>query len=119
MKLLIAVTTACAMALIAPAVQAKAKVSVNAALIAKGHAIAQAQCARCHGIGPTDTSPHDQAPPFERFAERYPIEQLAETFAEGIVVGHNDMPPFQFQPSEIEALLAYLGSLERSRPDAK
>lgn len=79
----------------------------------RGHEIAEKHCARCHGIGTRDEiSPMREAPPFRRFRERYPIEHLAEAFAEGIVVGHGDMPAFEFQPGEIDALLAYLKSIK-------
>lgn len=78
-----------------------------------GREIARENCARCHGIGRADESPLEQAPPFRRLHERYPVEQLAEALAEGIVVGHMEMPPFEFQPAEIQALLAYLETLER------
>jgi len=78
-----------------------------------GREIARENCARCHGTGRTDESPLEQAPPFRRLHERYPIEQLAEALAEGIVVGHMEMPPFEFRPAEIQALLAYLESLDR------
>ncbi len=78
-----------------------------------GRDIAQEYCARCHGIGRMDDSPLEQAPPFRRLHDRYPIEELAEAFAEGIVVGHTEMPPFAFDPPQIDALLAYLKSLER------
>jgi len=84
-------------------------------LVETGREIAQSHCARCHGISRIDESPLEQAPPFRRLHERYPIEQLAEALAEGIVVGHMEMPAFQFEPREIEALLAYLGTLERGK----
>jgi mono/diheme cytochrome c family protein len=91
---------------------AKTTVSYDSALITRGHTIAREHCARCHGIGPTDQSPFEEAPPFSHIAERYPIENLAEAFAEGILIGHKEMPPFEFRPRDIDALLAYLGSLE-------
>ncbi len=92
---------------------AKTSVSRNPAVIEIGRTLARDNCARCHGIGRTDESPLEQAPPFRRLHERYPIEQLAEAFAEGIVVGHTEMPAFQLEPAQIDALLAYFGSLER------
>jgi len=76
-----------------------------------GRIIALENCARCHAVGREDVSPLDEAPPFRRLRERYPIEDLQEALAEGIVVGHNEMPPFAFDPAQIEALLFYLGSL--------
>ena len=76
-----------------------------------GWQIAQTNCITCHAIGRTGDSPLDEAPPFRRLHERYKIDDLAEAFAEGIVVGHKEMPPFAFEPRQIDALLAYLKSL--------
>jgi cytochrome c len=83
----------------------------DAAMIAKGRALVEAKCARCHAIGREDKSPHEKAPPFRDVVEIYPSEDLAEALAEGIVSGHPDMPVFQFAPAEIEAFLGYLNSL--------
>ena len=86
--------------------------------IAKGRAILKTNCARCHAIGMEDSSPHEEAPPFRVVVTRYPPEDLAEALAEGIVSGHPDMPEFVFQPDEIEAILAYLGTLTPSSDEA-
>ena len=75
--------------------------------------IAQENRTKCHRIGRADESPIGEAPPSKRLHERYKIDDLAEAFAEGIVVGHKEMPPFAFEPRKIDALLAYLKSLER------
>lgn len=87
------------------------------AFIARGLALAEANCGRCHALGMTDASPHKDAPPFRVVVERYPSENLAEALAEGIVSGHPDMPVYVFQPHEIEAFLAYLDSLGGSDAD--
>lgn len=102
-----------ALALSVSPVHATGKSSQGAALIGQGRAIAQEQCQRCHAIGSTGESPVAQAPLFRRLAERYPLDHLAEAFAEGIVVSHTEMPQFQLEPLQIEALIAYLGSLDR------
>lgn len=80
-------------------------------MIAKGRALVEEKCARCHAIGLDDTSPHEKAPPFRDVVEIYPSENLAEALAEGIVSGHPDMPVFKFEPPQIEAFLGYLNSL--------
>lgn len=77
-------------------------------LVDLGHEIAQTNCARCHAIGKTGTSTHPEAPPFRTLSSRYPIEALDEAFAEGIRVGHKDMPVFTPTPEQAGALLAYL-----------
>lgn len=77
----------------------------------RGRALAQIACARCHAIGPTGDSPLAEAPPFRVLHQRYPIEDIEESLAEGIKTGH-PMPEFQLDRAEIADLLAYLKSLE-------
>jgi len=83
--------------------------------VARGQALATENCARCHAIGLEGQSSHEKAPPFRTLLTKYPVEDLAEALAEGIVTGHPDMPAFVFQPPEIEAFLAYLASLRGSK----
>ncbi|MBR0683691.1 cytochrome c [Roseomonas eburnea] len=80
---------------------------------ARGQRLAQERCAACHAIGRTGASPRAGAPPFRDLHNRYPVDQLAESLAEGIVTGHPDMPEQAFSPEEVNALIAYLRSLER------
>ena len=80
--------------------------------IAAGRQMAEMHCARCHAIGPEGKSSHEDAPAFRTFGENWPIESLEEALAEGIVVGHPDMPEFMFEPDEISDFLAYLATLQ-------
>ena len=82
------------------------------ARLARGQKIIESQCARCHATGRSDASPLPKAPAFRTLSKRYPLHFLAEALAEGIVTGHNDMPAFRFSPDEIDAILAYLGSIQ-------
>lgn len=79
--------------------------------VAAGRAIAEEHCARCHAVGATDVSPHPEAPAFRTFQQKWPLYHLEEALGEGIVVGHPDMPAFEMEPEDIDALLAYLASL--------
>jgi len=83
--------------------------------IAAGRALASANCSPCHAIGKTGASPNPKSPPLRTLAARYRLQDLEEAFAEGIVVGHEgqEMPEFVLEPTEIDALLAYIGSLNR------
>ncbi len=81
-------------------------------LVAQGQALAQENCARCHAIGPEGDSTLPIAPPFRTLSERYPIDDLEEALAEGIVSGHPAMPEFVFEPDEIAALIAYMKSVQ-------
>ncbi|NVN88006.1 MAG: cytochrome c [Rhodopseudomonas sp.] len=78
----------------------------------RGRAYAKANCARCHSIDRDSASPLALAPPFRTLHKRYPIETLAEAFAEGIYTGHAEMPAFELEPKQINDLLSFLKSLE-------
>jgi len=86
--------------------------------LALGEAIARRDCGGCHAVGRSDASPLPQAPRLRDLHRRYPVEQLGEALAEGIVVGHGPMPQWVLEPPEIEALTAYLKSLEADVPAA-
>jgi mono/diheme cytochrome c family protein len=82
--------------------------------VARGQAIAEQLCARCHAISGSGPSPVPAAPLFSRFEQKWPVEYLEEALAEGLVAGHGPvrMPEFVFWPDEIHDLLAYLKSVQ-------
>ena len=86
----------------------------DAILIARGHALAMNRCGRCHAIGKTGESTNPKSPPFRYLSRRYRLSNLEEALAEGIIVGHEglEMPQFQFSPAMIDALLAYMNSVQ-------
>lgn len=86
----------------------------DAALIARGRAIAKHNCARCHAIGRVGVSANPKSPPFRNLSGRYKLESLEEALAEGIMVGHEgmEMPHFQLSPAQIDALLSYIASVQ-------
>lgn len=53
------------------------------------------------------------APPFRTLHSKYPVENLEEALAEGIVTGHPEMPVFQLEPPQISALIEYLYTLKQ------
>jgi len=84
-------------------------------LVEAGRKIASANCSRCHAIGADGESANPKSPPFRLLARKYPLNNLEEALAEGIVVGHEgqEMPPFAFSTRQVEALLAYLASIQQ------
>jgi cytochrome c len=86
----------------------------DAALIARGRLIAKTNCGRCHAIGKSGLSANPKSPPFRFLARRYPLPALEESLAEGIMVGHQglEMPHFRLSPARIDALIAYLSSVQ-------
>jgi cytochrome c len=89
------------------------------ALQTRGEALLTTNCSRCHAVGRTGKSTHPEAPPFRTLGQRYPIEVLAEALAEGLSSGHPDMPEFRFEIDEVNAIIAYLGSIQEGPPAAK
>jgi len=94
--------------------------AVEKDLTAKGEVLVRENCSRCHAIGTEGDSPHRDAPPFRTLSSKYPVEDLAESLAEGIVSGHPDMPIFVFSPHDVEAIIEYLQSIQDqpSTPEA-
>jgi len=89
--------------------------ALAATTVERGRLFVEKNCARCHAVGPTGSSPYAPAPPFRTLHERYDIGDLAEAFAEGIVVAHEggpQMPQFMLQPDQIDDLIAYLRSVQ-------
>ena len=84
--------------------------------IARGREFVLRNCSRCHAVEGAGESPHAKAPPFRRLGEKYPIEMLAEALAEGIVVGHQDMPEFELAPPNIREVLSYIESIQSKPP---
>lgn len=85
------------------------------ALERRGRTLLAEKCSRCHAIGRTGSSPHREAPLFRTLGQRYAIETLAETLAEGLYTGHPDMPEFVFEVDEVNAILAYLHAIQDAK----
>ena len=88
---------------------------VSAANAVEGHRLAEVHCARCHAIGLEGESPHPMAPAFRTLSHDYPVNALEEAFAEGVLVGHPEMPEFRFEPAQVDDLLAYIESIQERR----
>ena len=84
----------------------------NDAQLARGRMLVQNNCGMCHAIGPFGDSPNALAPRFRELHKRYPIEDLGEALAEGIIVGHPGMPQFRFDADEVSDIIAYLQSIQ-------
>jgi len=88
-----------------------ASTSAHADQLAAGRQLAEDMCGTCHAIIPGRESAHAQAPTFRKIAGRYSVWNLQEALAEGIVVGHADMPEITLKPEQINALLSYMDTL--------
>ena len=82
------------------------------ALERRGGELLTTNCSQCHSVTRTGDSPNSAAPPFRTLSRKYPIDSLSEALAEGLSVGHAEMPEFVFAPEEITAILTYMKSIQ-------
>ncbi len=80
-----------------------------------GRDVAIGSCASCHAIDQDMISPREGAPPMRTLLERYDPDMLADDLIEGVRVGHDDMPHFDFDVRSADVLIAYLKSIDRRR----
>ncbi len=78
----------------------------------RGVVIARTYCVGCHSIDKVSPSPLTVAPPFRDLHKKYPVEQLQESLAEGVVTGHPSMPEFRFAADQINDFIAFLKTLQ-------
>ena len=84
----------------------------------RGAILVRQKCAGCHAVERSGDSPMASAPPFRAMGVLYPVRDLQEAFAEGLVTGHPAMPAFEFESTEIADLIAYLESVSGTGPAA-
>ncbi len=82
----------------------------------RGAILVRQQCAGCHAVERSGDSPLAAAPPFRDMGVLYPVRDLQEAFAEGLVTAHPAMPAFELQPTEIADVIAYLESVSGTGP---
>ena len=73
----------------------------------RGFSLAREHCAQCHAIDNASESPLATAPPFRELHLKYAISDLQRPLTQG------PHTRFHFEPSQIEALMAYLKTLDR------
>ena len=80
-------------------------------LAARGKAILQDKCGRCHAVEAVGESPLKQAPPMRDIYARFAPRELQAELSEGMVSKHRDMPQIEFSDEDVGAILAYLYAL--------
>ena len=80
-------------------------------LEAKGKAIVQEKCGRCHAVEATGESPLKIAPPMRDIYARFAPRELEADLREGMVSRHKEMPQIEFSDEDVAAIMWYLCSL--------
>ena len=83
----------------------------SARLAARGRAVLQQNCARCHAIDPGGDSPMKAAPPMREIYARFAPRELQAELSEGMVSHFRDMPQIEFASEDVDAIMAYLYQL--------
>ena len=83
----------------------------RAKLAARGRALLQDSCARCHAIDTHGESPMQAAPPMREIYARFAPRELQAELSEGMVSHYRDMPQIEFASEDVDAILAYLYQL--------
>lgn len=84
----------------------------DAAMLRQGQTLLRRDCGGCHAVERRGESPRAGAPAFRDLSRRYDVDSLGEALAEGLMTGHPEMPEFRFRPDEVDAILAYLRSIQ-------
>ena len=79
--------------------------------VALGGNLVRQRCAGCHAVELTGDSPMKAAPPFRTMGRTYPVRDLQEALAEGLVTAHPAMPPIELEAAEVAHVIAYLESV--------
>lgn len=85
---------------------------IDIAQAAEGYRIAKEHCATCHAIDAMSASPRSEAPPLRAILTRVPEGMLTDHLIEGVRIGHDEMPRFDFTVRAADTLVAYLKSIQ-------
>ncbi|MBU6319909.1 MAG: c-type cytochrome [Alphaproteobacteria bacterium] len=87
----------------------------DAVLIEQGRVIAERECAGCHALGSGAAGGgRPDAPSMAVLLGRYDEEALINHLVDGVKLGHEDMPLFDFNVLAADALVAYLKSIRQA-----
>jgi len=75
---------------------------------AKGKALLEERCGRCHAVSAGVKSPLSNAPNLWDILRSYPTDHLEFELAEGMGSKHREMPQIQFTSEEISSVQNYL-----------
>lgn len=82
--------------------------------VQEGRDIAVSMCGGCHAVDDADQSPRPDAPPLKTLLAGYDPEALTDDLVNGVQMGHQDMPEFDFSVIATDALVTYLISVSET-----
>lgn len=87
----------------------------NAESIKRGLELSQLLCMKCHAISGPGPGPEEKSPPFATLVDKLTIEGIADQLLEGLPLGHEPMPRWEFSEQQAEDLLLYIEYIGRKK----
>ena len=81
------------------------------ASVKRGKELAQLLCARCHAIEGPGPGKEEKSPPFSTLVPKLTLEGVADQLLEGLLLGHDPMPKWEFSEQQAVDLLLYIESV--------
>lgn len=91
--------------------QGPARADEEAATIQRGKELAQLLCKRCHAIEGPGPGTEEKSPPFSTLVPNLTLEGVADQLLEGLPLGHDPMPKWEFSEQQAIDLLLYIESV--------
>ncbi|NNJ74116.1 MAG: cytochrome c [Anderseniella sp.] len=91
--------------------QVPARADDEAASIQRGKELAQLLCTRCHAIEGPGPGTEEKSPPFSTLVPNLTLEGIADQLLEGLPMGHDPMPKWEFSEQQALDLLLYIESV--------
>lgn len=91
--------------------QTPARADNDATSIQRGKELAQLLCARCHAIEGPGPGEEEKSPPFSTLVPNLTLEGVADQLLEGLPMGHDPMPKWEFSEQQALDLLLYIESV--------
>lgn len=105
----IAAVLACMLAL---GVSGFASAQTAPELARRGEAIVARDCAMCHAVGREEPIVQRRTPALRSLSRRVAPDALRQQLTTGITAGHPEMPRLRYEAGEIDAIMAYLRSIQ-------
>lgn len=111
------IATVLATCLVSPALAENqdAQDAKNMDSIKRGLELSQLLCMKCHAISGPGPGREEKAPPFATLIEKLTIEGVADQLLEGLPLGHDPMPRWEFSEQQAEDLLLYIEYIGRKK----
>lgn len=92
--------------------QTPARGDEEMAAIQRGKELAQLLCMRCHAIEGPGPGEEEKSPPFSTLVPKLTLEGVADQLLEGLSLGHEPMPTWEFSEQQALDLLLYIESVK-------